>query len=86
MAAAAAMVSIVGYQDDLFFRCSVRSFLRYEPVLLEALAPDGHELQPSKSKVWIPSLDDVEAADDHGDVQALWERRARSGTVALGSS
>jgi hypothetical protein len=78
----------VGYQDDQYFRSSIREFLLYEPVLLAALEADGHELQPSKSKVWIPALDAVEMSDAPVQARELWGRygRARHGLVALGSS
>jgi len=87
-AAAAARTRFVGYQDDQYFRSSIREFLLYEPVLLAALEADGHELQPSKSKVWIPALDAVEVSDAPVQAQELWGRygRARHGLVALGSS
>ena len=88
VAAAAARARHVGYQDDQYFRSSLREFLLYEPVLLAAFESDGHELQLAKSKVWIPALDAVETCDAPEQARALWGRygRARYGFVALGSS
>ena len=78
VAAAVAWTKHVGYQHDQYFRSSLREFLLYEPVLLAALESDFHELQPAKSKVWIPARDGVETCEAPEQARALWTRYGRA--------
>ena len=84
----AASAKNMGYQDDQYIRSGMRSCPHFEPVPLAALEADGREPQRTKSKVWIPLLDDVEDHAAPADDRGLWARcgRARYGLVALGSS
>ena len=46
----------VGYQEDQYVNCTCQDFAVYAPRLLAALCNDGHELQPTKSRLWILAL------------------------------
>ena len=50
-------IARLAYADDLHFYGPVRELLRSWPMIVQAMAEAGLEVQPTKSKFWSPTAD-----------------------------
>ena len=80
----------LGYADDLHFYGPVPGLLESWPVIVQAMADAGLEVQPTKSKFWSPTADKRERAQlpiqpEVGQLAALI-KRSKNGIDLLGGA
>ena len=52
-------ITRLGYQDDQYFRTSVKHMPRVTQVISQAMTSAGHKLNEAQCGVWVPALDHV---------------------------
>ena len=52
-------ITRIGYQDDQYFKTSVKNMPRVARVVTQAMTSAGRKLNAAKCGVWVPALDQV---------------------------
>ena len=74
-------ITRIGYQDDQYFKTSVKNMPRVTQVISQAMTSAGHKLNEAKCGAWVPALDHVPDHELQEKSRMLWPNIQGAGTI-----